>query len=115
MANSPMQHRRRGGSYGSSSSSVAIPSQEELLVNLIAIADRAFPAATAPTQMAPIAEIAELRTEVTQLKESIQRQEAMLAQLLRQQQPVIAPVPALVEPLYQAQFQPNRYQPNAQN
>jgi hypothetical protein len=113
--NSPTQRRRRGGSYGSSSSSVAIPSQEELLVNLIAIADRAFPAATAPTQMAPIAEIAELRTEVTQLKESIQRQEAMLAQLLRQQQPVIAPVPALVEPLYQAQFQPNRYQPNAQN
>lgn len=113
--NSPTQRRRRGGSYGSSSSSVAIPSQEELLVNLIAIADRAFPAATAPTQMAPIAEIAELRTEVTQLKESIQRQEAMLAQLLRQQQPVIAPVPALIEPLYQAQFQPNRYQPNAQN
>ena len=66
--NSPTQRRRRGGSYGSSSSSVAIPSQEELLVNLIAIADRAFPAATAPTQMAPIAEIAELRTEVTQLK-----------------------------------------------
>jgi hypothetical protein len=55
--NSPTQRRRRGGSYGSSSSSVAIPSQEELLVNLIAIADRAFPAATAPTQMAPIAEI----------------------------------------------------------
>jgi hypothetical protein len=53
--NWPTQRRRRGGSYGSSSSSVAIHSQEELLVNLIAIADRAFPAATAPTQMAPIA------------------------------------------------------------
>jgi hypothetical protein len=47
--NSPTQRRRRRGNYGSSSSSVALISQEELLVNLIAIADRAFPAATAPT------------------------------------------------------------------
>lgn len=112
---SPTQRRRRGGSYGSSSSSVTIPSREELLVNLVAIADRAFPAAAAPTQMAPIAEIAELRTEVTQLKASIQRQEVMLAQLLRQQQPVPAPVPAPVEPLYHTPYQPNWFVPNAQN
>lgn len=112
---SPTQRRRRGGSYGSSNSSVTIPSQEELLVNLVAIADRAFPPAAAPTQMAPIAEIAELRTEVTQLKASIQRQEAMLAQLLRQQQPVPAPVPAPVEPLYHTPYQPNWFVPNAQN
>jgi hypothetical protein len=113
--NSPTQRRRQGGSYGSSSSLVAIPSQEELLVNLVAIADRAFPAATAPAQMAPISEISELRTEVTQLKESIQRQEAMLAQLLRQQQPVSAPVPAPIEPLYHMPHQSNWFQPNAQN
>jgi hypothetical protein len=50
--------------------------------------------------MAPIAEILELMTEVTQLKESIQRQEAMLAQLLRRQQPVSAPVEPLCHTPY---------------
>jgi hypothetical protein len=109
--NSPTQRRRRGCSYGPSSSSVAIPSQEELLVNLIAIADRAFPVATAPTQLTPIAEILELKTEVNQLKELIQRQEAMLAQLLRQQQPVSAPV----EPLCHTPYRSNWFQPKAQN
>jgi hypothetical protein len=79
-----------------------LPPQEELLVKLIAIADRAFPAASAPTQMAPIAEILELKTEVTQLKELIQRQEAMLAQLLRQQQPVPAPVEPLCHTPYRS-------------
>jgi hypothetical protein len=57
--------------------------------------------ALATPQVAPIAELLELRTEVSELKGAIQRQEAMLAQILeRQQQPA---------PQQQPQYVPNNW------
>jgi hypothetical protein len=102
---SSVQRRQRGGSYhGSSTSSRSgLFTQEEAMTELVTVAR-----ALATPQVAPIAELLELRTEVSELKGAIQRQEAMLAQILeRQQQPA---------PQQQPQYVPNNwYNQNPQN
>lgn len=98
---SSVRRRQRGGSYhGSSSSRSGLLTQEEAMTELVTVAR-----ALATPQVAPISELTELRTEVSELKGAIQRQEAMLAQLLQRQQ----------QPAPQPQYSPNWYTQSSQN
>jgi hypothetical protein len=72
--------------------------QEEAMAELVSVARELLLPAT-PMRVAPIQEIAELRTEVSELKDAIQRQGAMLAQLLQRRQ----------QPAPQPQYSPNWY------